>query len=221
MESIVFDLECIPQRAPLTPTQEIELNKKLDRHFSWGKERTIEEEEKAKNMVMAINPFLGEIVCIGLLKHNDVGQYDILSLTGTEEDILEHFWKTIRNFRGLFISYNGLGFDTHYILKRSMIHKVASTCNNFLNTRRYQRYPHFDVLQVLADWSPSNYYTLNLACESLGVKSPKKGDIRAENVAEAFAAGRIDEIAKYCERDLLATYQIYTIVKQYCPVKTY
>lgn len=214
METLSFDIETIPQRKPLTDIQREALDKKLDRYF-WNKTPTEQDRAEAERMLMATNPFLGEIVCIGLMKTNDVGQYDHLSIYGTEEDILTRFWKTIRNFKGLFISFNGLNFDVPFILKRSMVIKIGSTNNNFLNTKRFLRWPHFDVMQVLADYNPGNYSTLKLACESLGIESPKEGDIVAATVAQAFEDGRIEEIAEYCLKDVVATYHLYNIVRAY------
>ena len=160
-------------------------------------------------MLMATNPFLGEIVCISLMKTNDAGQYDYLNLTGIEEEILLRFWSTISGFKGLYISFNGLNFDVPFILKRSMVLKIGSTNNNFLNTKRFIRFPHFDVMQVLADYNPGNYATLDLACDSLGVETPKGGDIVAATVAQAFEDGRIDEIAEYCLKDCQLVYDLW------------
>ena len=214
MEKLTFDIETIPLRKSLTDIQREALNKKLDRYF-WNKIPTEQEHAEAERMLMATNPFLGEIVCIGLMKTNDAGQYDHLSIYGTEEDILIRFWKTIRDFKGLFISFNGLNFDVPFILKRSMVIKIGPSNNNFLNTRRFLKYPHFDCMQILADYNPGNYSTLKLACESLGIESPKEGDIVAATVAQAFEDGRIEEIAAYCLKDVVATYHLYNIVRKY------
>ena len=215
MESLTLDIETVPLLRELSEIQNDELNKKLKKYYRGTEEVSTDEYEDTKRMLMATNPLLGEIVCIGLMKTNDIGQYDTLSLIGEEADILDRFWKQLKTFSGLYISYNGLNFDVPYIIKRSMKHKILPTNNNFLNTKRFLKFPHFDVMQVLADFNPMQYATLKLACESFGIASPKEGEIKAENVAEAFRDGRIKEIAEYCLKDVVATYKLYAMTKQY------
>ncbi len=202
----------------MSEIQEEELNKKLKKFYRGQEEVGAAEYEDTKRMLMATNPLLGEIVCISLMKTNDLGQYDTLSIVGEESDIVDRFWKQLQAYNGLYVSYNGLNFDVPYIIKRSMKHKIMPTNNNFLNTRRFLKWPHFDVMQILADFNPMQYATLKLACETFGIESPKEGEIKAENVAQAFQDGRIKEIAEYCLKDVAATYKLYTIVKQYVHV---
>lgn len=224
MKTITFDIETIPQRNTLSAAQATELEKRENKYY-WNKNREDCDEEGVRKMLMGTNPFLGEIVCIGLLGHSDSGKSNTKSLFVTdgirEKEMLEEFWEILGDYKGLFISFNGLGFDVPWIIKRSMIHGIVPTNNEFLNTRRYLKQPHFDILQVLADYSPGNYVTLDLACEMLGIETPKDGEIKAENVAQAFKDGRILEIANYCLKDIEATYKVYEIVSKYIHVQRY
>ena len=213
METLTYDIETIPDPS-LSPLQEEELQKRLERHKNFNSD-TGQDDNSIKRMLAATNPFLGKIICIGLMKTNSKGQYDTLSLTGDEHDILKRFWEILAKFTGLFISYNGLNFDVPFILKRSMVNDLTPTNTSFLDTRRFSKHPHFDVRQILADFNPKNYVTLELACGSLGIKSPKSGEVKAENVEEAYNSGRIDEIAEYCIKDVKATHSSYLIVRNY------
>jgi predicted PolB exonuclease-like 3'-5' exonuclease len=215
METLTFDIETIPQTSSYSDVQQKELDKRVVRHMSVKNLTTKEDKIKTESMIAATNPFLGEIVCIGLMRTNMKGQYDTLSLIGNEDDILKRFWEILGKFTGLFITYNGLNFDIPYILKRSMIHKLVPTNPSFLDTRRFSKYPHFDVQQIAADFNYMNYISLEFLCESLGIQSPKEGEVKAENVAQAFKDGKIDEIAKYCIRDVEATYKSYSVIKNY------
>lgn len=224
MKTITFDIETIPQRSPLSDAQAKELEKRENKYY-WNKDRADCDEEDVRKMLMGTNPFLGEIVCIGLLGHAENGDSKTKSLFVTdgitEKEMLEEFWEILGDYKGLFVSFNGLGFDVPWIIKRSMIHGIVPTNNDFLNTRRYLKYPHFDALQILADYSPSSYMTLDLACNMLGVETPKDGEIKAENVAQAFKDGRIQEIADYCLKDIEATYKVYEIVSKYVHAQRY
>ena len=69
-------------------------------------------------------------------------------------------------------------------------------------------------MRWISDWSyqaPS----LDLSCDLVGVTSSKEGEIKAEDVYEAFKAGRIAEIADYCEHDVRATLEVYFKLKAY------
>ncbi|MBT7929340.1 hypothetical protein HN682_05440 [Candidatus Peregrinibacteria bacterium] len=210
MNILIFDIETIPQQTPLSDLQEETLQRKLDKF-------TIKDNEDLigiRNRIMATSPYFGEIVCIGAMKvYGD--ESGSISLVGTEKEILTRWWEIIKKHKGVFVHYNGLGFDVPFILKRSMFHGIEPTHKQFADTKRFQRYPHFDVQQILADWDRYQTASLELACEFLGVKSPKDGEIKAANVAEAFAAGRIDEIAEYCLKDVQATYDVYQILQNY------
>jgi len=72
-----------------------------------------------------------------------------------------------------------------------------------------------DVKQIVSDWDRYRSCTLSLLCDHLGVPSPKEGEIKAKDVEAAFKAGGIDKIAAYCERDIVATNEVFKIVKQY------
>jgi len=216
METLTFDIETIPQQTPLSEAQQTELKKKVDRYF-WNKPRTKEAEKEATRMVMGTNPFLGKIVCIGLMRQTKDDIFDTIALIGDEKtDILERFWGILAKYgNGSYISFNGLGFDVPFIIKRSMVLGIPQTNGYFVNTRRFQKYPHFDVMQIVSDWNIGNSVTLDLLCDQLGIKTPKGGDIKAKDVEQAFLDGRIDDIAAYCLRDVKATYKAYEVVKQY------
>lgn len=212
-----FDIETVPQISPLSNIQTEELSRKLDNYLSKRSEN--EDIEEAKRLLMGTSPYFGEIICIGLGGEDASGEFKSLSIIGTEKEILQKFWKRITDFRGTFVSYNGLEFDVPFILARSMKHGIKVTNKTFIDTRRFQRYPHFDVKQILSDWDKFRSCTLHLACDHLGIPSPKEGEIKAKDVAQAYADGRIDEIQKYCLRDVRATLQIFKIVREYTIIK--
>lgn len=211
---ITFDIETIPQRAPLSLTQQEELAKKLQR-MQAGKIEEIDQ-EASTSLIMGTSPYFGEIITIGLLFDDGMGNTSELALVGEEKEILENFWNMIKSHKSaLFISYNGLSFDVPFIVKRSMHWGILPTNQTFLNTKRFQKYPHFDVKDIISDFDKFAAPSLRLACDLFGIPSPKEEEIKAENVAQAFAQGRIKEIAEYCKRDIVATYELYKKLQGY------
>lgn len=140
------------------------------------------------------------------------------TLIGPEKDILQNFWEILGKLekdRTTFVSYNGIGFDVPFINIRSLYYNIIPTNQAFLNLRRFQKYPHFDVMQWLANWDNMAKISLELACETMKIDNPKSGDIKAKDVAQAFKDGFIKKIAEYCERDVKATLELYLKVKHY------
>jgi len=216
LDTLAFDIETIPQQEPLSDIQQEELDKQLEKTFTKNPEWDEIEKEKYKRLIMATNPFYGEIICIGMYKTANNGQYeDSRAITGDERSILNKFWKVLENFKGTFISFNGMNFDLPFILKRSMKYGIKPTNNDFLDMRRFSRKPHFDVKLIVGDWDKYAYGTLHLMCDHFGVPSPKEGLVKAENVEEQFKKGNIDLIAEYCLKDVEATYRLYAILQDY------
>ena len=211
---LTFDIETIPYRGKLSDAQEEEILKKSKTALK-NQEPTAEELASVRGMVMATSPFLGEIICIGLHGVDMTNKEESISLIGEEKEILEKFWNIISGFKGTFISFNGLEFDAPFIIKRSLFHKVLPTNNNFLDLTRFSGFPHFDVRAVINDFDKYATGNLDMLTQFCGVETPKGGDIKAENVAKAFNDGRIKEIAEYCLKDVIATYQLYLLIKDY------
>jgi predicted PolB exonuclease-like 3'-5' exonuclease len=217
LDIIVFDIETIPQQSELSKVQETYLDKQLVKRLGPDYQDNPEYNE-TKRLIMGTTPYLGEICCIGIKKVLANGQFDMVALKGAEADILTRWWGIISKHRGQFVHYNGLGFDVPWIIKRSMKYGIRPTSKDFLDRRRFQKYPHFDVQQILADWDRFNIISLELACDFLGVTSPKEGEIKAKDVAQAFKDGKIKQIAEYCLKDVDATHQIYQLVTSYTKI---
>jgi 3'-5' exonuclease len=212
-DTLTFDIETIPQRAPLTGIQQEEVEKRVSRHIKANPETS---EEDAQSLIMGTSAYFGEVVCIGI-KLND----DAFSLSHeSEEVILSDWWKVLQDFQGLFISFNGLGFDSPFLLARSMKYGYLPTNKKFCNLYKFQADVHFDVYNIAKFGNFKGGPSLRLLCDHLGIPSPKEEEIKAENVAEAHHEGRIQEICDYCIRDVHATYRCYEQVKHYTSFRT-
>jgi 3'-5' exonuclease len=204
-EHLVFDIETIPQEASqLTDKQKDTIADKLERSDYWKKDRRKE---------MALHPWFGRIISIGLFYPERDKAFHITD--ESELKILNRFWEAIGPFRGTFVSYNGLNFDVPFIKTRSMLLGALPTNQNFLETRRYQSHPHYDAAQHLSDWDFRYRVSLDLACDQLGIPSPKKGEVEASTVYDAYKAGKLDLIGEYCVKDLMATMEVYNKVRRY------
>jgi predicted PolB exonuclease-like 3'-5' exonuclease len=209
-KQLAFDIETIPlSKDDLAPELEDLITRKLERaqKNNPGLD-TIAERRK----IMATDPLLGRIVCIGLY---DPQTNTKLALTDpSEKEILKKFWKIISGFNGIFVGFNTVRFDIPFIVKRSMINRVEPTNKLFLQYTRFDPFPpHFDVMLILS--GRDGFMSLKNACAAFGVTSPKEGAIRADGVEDAYKRGNIKEIAEYCLRDVVATHELFKIIIDY------
>lgn len=212
MSVITFDIETIPTQQPLNTAQETFLKRRV----------TLEQEKLRRDLtqgeietIMATHPYLGQIICIGLFEESD---QSTTSLVGSEETILRKFWSIIgkpQYQRGTFVHYNGMGFDVPFIIKRSMVHKIPITNQQFLNMTKFRTNPHYDVALMDSNWGSWNpMVKLDLITQMLGIPSPKE-KISGEHVYDYWKEGKIGEVAEYCLRDVIATYKVLQIQKNY------
>jgi hypothetical protein len=137
---------------------------------------------------------------------------------GTPEgDLVQRFFDGIEKFSPDLVSWNGSGFDLPTLTYRALRAGVraprfwetgdedtAFRFNNYLN-RYHAR--HTDLMDVLSGFQSRGRVSLaNMAC-LLGL--PGKLGFDGSQVWDAFQAGEIEGIRRYCETDVLNTWLIY------------
>lgn len=219
MSRVIFDIETAGMDfdALDAPMQEYLLK--------WAE--TDEEEEKVKES-LSFYPLTGEIVSIGMLDADTCRGFvyfqtpgdmllpfeedGIRFECGTEKEILEKFWKTIKTYK-VFITFNGRGFDCPFLIIRSAINRVKPAKD--LMPARYAGL-HIDLLDQLTFYGASKRrFSLDMWCRTFNIKSPKAEGITGYEVKELFRSGRYVDIARYCAGDLKATRELFLIWENY------
>lgn len=158
---------------------------------------------------------LHQIVCIGALvaQREDTG-WSVAALgaphTGqrSERDIIEAFVARISELRPQMVSFNGHGFDLPVLRYRTMLHQLAAPG---LNCRSYfNRYSDdcLDLCDALSSFDARSKMSLDALCRIMGIAGKPSG-IDGSKVGEYVAAGRIQEVADYCETDIVNTYLLF------------
>lgn len=190
-----------------------------------------ENDEKKQEIreTLGFYPLTGQIVAIGLYdpekniqsvyfqdpNHEGDVRYEkdgVHYLVGTEQEILELFWATVRKYSTM-VTFNGREFDCPYILLRSAVHRIKPTRN--LMPYRYSDKEHVDLLDQMTFYRATRKFTLDYFCKRFGIVSPKAEGITGHDVPQMFADGRCKEIAEYCMRDVVATGDLLDIWKTY------
>jgi predicted PolB exonuclease-like 3'-5' exonuclease len=106
------------------------------------------------------------------------------------------------------VTFNGHSFDLPVLRYRSMIHGISAPG---LHARPYyHRFTedHVDICDVLSSFSYSGKAKLDEISRGLGLPGKPDG-IDGSQVQAYYDAGRIGEIADYCQSDVLNTYRLW------------
>ena len=214
MRYLIFDIETAPLPELPEPLA-AEVARRIEKEVGKGER----DPDEADSFVRSISPFFGQVVAIGLRLYNDSSHEtkDKVIAEATEGATLQAFFDTINHPASQdlrFVHFNGLNFDVPYLMIRAAHHGIPIQNPRFMNLARFRYDPHVDVMQFLSRWQREGV-SLDMACHSFGLPSPKEGEVRGESVAEAFARGELDAVGDYVIRDVEATYQLFLKIKPY------
>lgn len=199
MKKMVLDIETLPADG-----ENIEVLKKLweeirKKNINNGK--TVEKDFETFFRNTSFQGEFGRILCIAYAIDDEETEV----LVGNEKEILQKFWGLAKDVN-IFIGHNIMDFDLRFIYKRSIIHGVRPTRE--LSFARYRSEPIFDTMKEWEKWGAQGV-SLHRLSIALGIASPKEEGIDGSKVYDYYLAGKTDEIAKYCKRDVEATRKVY------------
>ena len=130
---------------------------------------------------------------------------------GDEREMLAEFWHLVER-AGRIVTFNGREFDGPFLMLRSAILGVRPSLN--LAGYRYSVERHCDLAEVLSFHGASRErFSLDYWCRRFGITSPKDEGLTGSEVQGAYEAGRIEDIARYCVRDVVATAALHAALK--------
>jgi len=181
-----------------------------------------EEQKTEAIQKLNLSPLTAKIIAIGMI-NPDSNQGKVLYeapkedpwssedgmvefVSGTEQEILEEFWKTIAHY-GQFITFNGRTFDCPFIMLRSALLGVKPTKN--LMPYRYASNEHCDLMDQLTFYGAVRKYNLDFVCKAFHIDSPKATGVTGLDLGALYTEGRCREIAEYCIGDVKATSELF------------
>jgi len=213
MNTLVFDIETVPDvelgrrlhgLEGLADAQVAKAMFALRRQVSGGEFLAHEQ-----HRIVAISCVLRTREALSVWSLGDVGS--------AEGEIIERFFDGLEKFSPDLVSWNGAGFDLPVLHYRALLAGVqaprywetgdgdaAFRYNNYLGRFHWR---HIDLMDVLAGYQNRARASLaNTAC-LLGL--PGKMGFSGAQVWDAYQAGNLVGIRRYCETDVLNTYLIY------------
>ena len=155
------------------------------------------------------------IVCIGaLIAHWDLDHWAVDAIGAphvgerTEKQLIAAFCDKIAELSPQLVTFNGNSFGLPVLRYRAMVHGVSAPG---LSVRPYfNRYTEdaIDLCDALSSFSPQGKATLHELSRIMGLPGKPKGCDGGE-VETYFRAGKIKEIADYCETDIINTYRVW------------
>jgi len=148
--------------------------------------------------------------------------WSVGDLESPEAELVQRFFEGIAKYSPNLVSWNGSGFDLPVLTYRAMLAGVQAArfwemgdgddefrFNNYLNRYHWR---HTDLMDVLSGFHHRNRVSLgNMAC-LLGL--PGKLGFDGGQVWDAWQAGDLAGIRRYCETDVLNTWLIYLRFQQ-------
>lgn len=157
------------------------------------------------------------IACIGVLvAKREVEGWRVEALGAphigerTEPELIRAFVERVDELRPQLVTFNGNGFDLPVLRLRAMLHRIPAPG---LNARPYfNRYSNdaVDLFDVLSSFGSGSKLKLDEISRFLGLAGKPDG-IDGGKVEEQVALGKIEDVARYCETDIVNTYRLWLI----------
>lgn len=223
-----LDIETVPEKATLDELPDdlaylwkekfVTLQKYLiEKH---GEEITPEEAFCSNGGIYAE---FGKIVCISVgfiyYKNNEMffrtksfaGDDEVLILQQFSQLITDN-WTTREH---LFCGHNIKEFDIPYICRRMVINNINIPAIIDVGGKKPWETAFLDTLELWKFGDKKSYTSLKLLTAVLGIPTPKD-DIDGSQVAHVYYHEKnIERIAVYCQKDVLATAQVFLRLNQF------
>ena len=155
------------------------------------------------------------ILCIGALVAYREDDHWIVDALGaphigerTEKQLITAFCDKIAELTPQLVTFNGNSFDLPVLRYRAMINEVSAP--GLFARPYFNRYTEdaLDLCDVLSSFAPHTKASLNELSKIMGMPG-KPDNIDGSEVEQYFLDGKINEIADYCETDVLNTYRVW------------
>ena len=160
---------------------------------------------------------LHKIVCIGaLIATRQVEGWRVEALGAphigerTEAKLIGDFVDKIGQLRPQLITFNGHSFDLPVLRYRAMVNRISA---GGLHVRSYfNRYSDdaLDLCDILGSYTPGAKAKLDEISKILGLSGKPQG-VDGGQVEAMALAGQIEEVAHYCESDVLNTFRVWLV----------
>jgi predicted PolB exonuclease-like 3'-5' exonuclease len=212
---LVFDIETIPDIAGLRALRG------ADAALSDAEVFAAEQAERKEGGKSDMLPlYLQRVLVISCVFRNAKGVtvQSFVDRSGSEEGaVIQTFFDKIEKHQPQLVSWNGGGFDLPVLHYRGLRHGIVADkywdlgeddreykWNNYIS-RYHTR--HLDLMDLLALYQPRANAPLDAMAKLCGL--PGKLGMDGSQVYPAYLEGKLEDIRRYCETDVMNTYLLY------------
>jgi predicted PolB exonuclease-like 3'-5' exonuclease len=212
---LVFDIESIPDVAGLRLLRGAPSDATDEQVYAaWCEER----KEKGQGDFMPHH--LQRVLVISCVFRNADGLrvHSFVDRDGASEArVVQSFFQAVEKHVPQLVSWNGGGFDLPVLHYRALRHGVVADkywdmgeddrefkWNNYIG-RYHMR--HLDLMDLLAMYQPRANAPLDAMAKLCGF--PGKLGMDGSQVFSAWRDGKLEDIRRYCETDVMNTYLLY------------
>jgi 3'-5' exonuclease len=213
--ALVFDIETIPDVAGLRALRGAPAS------MSDAEVLATEKAERAAGGKSEMLPlYLQRVLVISCVYRNVKGltvQSFVAPSEADEGAAIQTFFDKIEKHQPQLVSWNGGGFDLPVLHYRGLKHGAVADkywdmgeddreykWNNYIS-RYHMR--HLDMMDLLALYQPRANAPLDAMAKLCGL--PGKLGMDGSQVHGAFLDGKLDDIRRYCETDVMNTWLLY------------
>jgi len=215
---LVFDIESIPDVAGLRALRQADAS--LDDAAVYAAEMA-DRQARGKSDFMPLH--LQRVLVISCIFRNADGLrvHSIVDreTAGKSQEgrVIQSFFNLVERHVPQLVSWNGGGFDLPVLHYRGLRHGVVASKywdmgeddREFRFNHYIGRYHlrHLDLMDLLAMYQPRANAPLDAMARLCGF--PGKLGMDGSQVYSAYLEGRLEEIRRYCETDVMNTYLLY------------
>ncbi len=210
MTRVFLDLETIPSQRPdilaEIAAEALAHNTSLKKPHPPEAIKEIVDEAHRKT---ALDGSAGEIVCIGVAIDNGPTQswHRDFRVAGSEADLLTRFRNDMSDALdgrgGVVVGHNAVAFDRPFLRQRAVVCGVALPSWMMATIKPWEA-TDLDTMLKWTGGSPGKTISLARLARALNVGSKTEG-LDGSNIWDAVLAGRIADVARYCENDVSLT----------------
>ena len=211
---LVFDIETVPDVAGLRRAHALPAGLDDDAVLDWAAQRR---RQQTGGDFLQLHFHRVVAVACALRDGNGLRIASVGNASDGEAELIRRFFDLVDKHTPQLVSWNGGGFDLPVLNHRALIHGITAAkfwdwgdddrefkYNSYLG-RYHTR--HLDLMDVLAMYQPRAAAGLDAIARLCGF--PGKLGMDGGAVHEAVRAGRLEDVRRYCETDVLNTWLVY------------
>jgi len=188
-----------------------EIAEQFEKYFDWFQKRFPEDDGLSKDEVFkkrsALVPEFAKIVCVSMAFVMDNGEVKKQTFSGDDEKVLLTQVRSLldrcHKLDFYLCGHNLKNFDIPMLAKRMIINGILpSKLLPSYDTKPWE-VKAIDTKEIWQYGSYTSIGSLDLVCSTMGIPTPKDGEITGDKVHHAYwVEQKLPQIAEYCEKDV-------------------